>query len=128
MSASPRLLFPVLRPRVLALLLLLAWSPVLLFVDHWPAPALLQPSSVSTPHAHTPTDGAPTDSAPTDSATTGAHVEHGHGGAAESVAGTVLASSPLAAPEIAPPAAAAAGRLFLMHTLRGIQPEPPPPR
>ena len=122
MTASPRLLVPVLRPRVLALLLLLAWSPVLLFVDHWPAPALLQPSSVSTPHAHTPTDGAPTDST-----TTGAHVEHGHGGAAESVAGTVIAS-PLAAPELAPPVVAASGRLFLRHALRDIQPEPPPPR
>lgn len=66
-----------------AIVLLLAWLPVLLYVDHWSAPALFAPqhnafdAKRSLFHSH-PTDGA------------ASHVDHGHGGGADSSAAPII--------------------------------------
>ena len=113
---------PALPPRRLALILLLAWLPVLLYVDHWPAPTLLQPGSTLGLHRHAaPSDGAA-------GADTAAHVEHGHGGSAESVAGTVGPPPPATSLALTAPLQPQADAEQPLHALADDHPEAPPPR
>ena len=109
-------------PRRLALILLLAWLPVLLYVDHWPAPALVQPDSTPSLHRYPAASGGASGD------DTAAHVEHGHGGSAESVAGPVGAPLPETALALTAPLQPQADAEQPLHALANDRPEAPPPR
>ena len=119
MTASLPIAPPRISPRAMAMVLLLAWLPVLFFADHWPGPALLQPESGSIhshfEHSHDAGAGA-------------AHVEHGHGGAADAVAGAVVVGPPAEVAPLHPAHLAQSGGAPLMHALLTNSPIPPPPR
>ena len=82
--------------RQIALLLLLAWAPTLLFVDHWPTPTLVQgfggESSTPVFHEHGPSGEPYVGLVPVaagDAAVS--HADHGHGSnGAQSGASPVL--------------------------------------
>ena len=103
----------------MAVALLLAWLPALFFVDHWPAPALLQPETW-TLHSHAEHSHAADGAA--------AHAEHGHGGAAEAAAGAAVVGPPAEVAPLQPPQLAALGAALPMRALTSDSPIPPPPR
>ncbi len=68
----------------IALLLLLAWAPALVYIDHWPTPELLQGNGSSTVpafHAHGPAGEPYLGLVPVVEGDTSAasHADHGHG-------------------------------------------------
>jgi hypothetical protein len=119
MTASAPIAPLRLSPRAMAVALLLAWLPALAFVDHWPAPALLQPAAWTihshADHSHGADGGA-------------SHTEHGHGGAAEAAAGAAVVRPPVEVAPLQPPLPAAPGAALPMRPLTSDSPIPPPPR
>ncbi len=119
MTASPPIGPLRFSPRAMATVLLLAWLPVLFFVDHWPAPALLQPETGAVhshiEHSHGSDAGA-------------AHVEHGHGGAADGVGGAAVVGPPADVVPLHPPRIAPSGGAPALRILTTNAPIPPPPR
>ncbi|MDE2640447.1 MAG: hypothetical protein OXI03_07680 [Chloroflexota bacterium] len=119
MTASPPIAPIRLSPRAMAVALLLAWLPALLFVDHWPTPALLQ-TDTWTIHSHAGHSHAADGAA--------AHAEHGHGGAAEAAAGVAVVAPPVEVAPLHPPQLAEIGGALPMRPLTSDSPIPPPPR
>ena len=60
----------------MAILLLAAWLPVLLYVDHWPAPDIFAPQQDVFGAERNPFHSHSADTA-------ASHVDHGHGGGAD---------------------------------------------
>jgi len=118
-AAAPRFTRP--SARLAAPILLLAWLPVLFFVDHWPPPAILHQTPHVT-HAHTVAPSA--DQGPMGQG----HVDHGHGGAADGVAGTVIDALPSAQPLYDAPFRAQPALNARLRPLSSAPPIPPPPR
>lgn len=113
--------------RFAALVLLIAWLPVLFFVDHWPPPAVLQVASPHETHSHAAVLSA--DQGPMDQGHLAqGHVDHGHGGAADGVAGTVVAAPLAAQPLYDAPFHALPAPNGRLRPLASATPIPPPPR
>ncbi len=85
------------RTRQIALFLLLAWAPTLLYVDHWPTPALLQSDDARISiHAHGPA-GDPyfgLNAADGGDAVAGNHADHGHGSAGAQGSSSIVVVAP----------------------------------